>query len=316
MVVVLVIALGARSHSWAIGSHSSSQRGAPAVIAHRGASGHLPEHTLAAYALAYGMGADVIEPDVVLSKDGVLICSHDLTLDEVTDVAQKFAGRARGDGKHYVIDFTLAELRALEKLGREGRVRQHGHGIATLADMARMIQDLNQSTGRKVGIVPEAKSPSFHRAEGMPIEPALLAALRDLGYEGPDDGCLVQCFEIDALERMRGELGTRLPLVWLIGDAVDATALDRAAKVCSGIGPRRTLLFDGDGESAWAVACRARGLAMYPWTFADDLASIATAMRIEGVAGVFTDYPEVGVRARAHLTGHGSDHQHTPPPAP
>jgi glycerophosphoryl diester phosphodiesterase len=86
----------------------------PLVIAHRGASGHLPEHTLAAKVLAYAHGADYIEQDVVMTRDGALVVLHDLTLDRVTDVAQQFPGRARADGRYYVIDFTLAELRSLQ----------------------------------------------------------------------------------------------------------------------------------------------------------------------------------------------------------
>ena len=125
--------------------------GKPLVIAHRGASGYLPEHTLAAYSAAYFMGADVIEPDVVLTKDGVPICSHDITLDETTDVAEKFPGRARDDGKHYAIDFTLAEIKTLEKLGREGRVRMPGHTVPTLSEMIEMVQGLNEERVRRFG---------------------------------------------------------------------------------------------------------------------------------------------------------------------
>src|SRR5690606_38952800 len=88
--------------------------GRPLVIAHRGASGYLPEHTLPAKALAHAQGADFLEQDVVASRDGALLVFHDLVLDELTDVAERFPGRARADGLHYVIDFDLAELRTLK----------------------------------------------------------------------------------------------------------------------------------------------------------------------------------------------------------
>jgi len=83
------------------------------IIAHRGASGYLPEHTLAAYTMAYAQGADYLEPDLALTRDGVLVCLHDVTLDFISDVAHVFPGRHREDGKHYVIDFTLDEVRKL-----------------------------------------------------------------------------------------------------------------------------------------------------------------------------------------------------------
>ena len=100
------------------------------MIAHRGASGYLPEHTLEAYALAYAQGADLIEPDVVLSRDGVLVCNHDIHMGQTTDVAKQFPDRARADGRYYFIDFTVAELKTLavkrpQRRGRAGLPDSH-----------------------------------------------------------------------------------------------------------------------------------------------------------------------------------------------
>jgi glycerophosphoryl diester phosphodiesterase len=275
--------------------------GQPLVIAHRGASGHLPEHTLAAYAAAYFMGADVIEPDVVLTSDGVLICSHDLTLGSTTDVALKFPGRAREDGEHYAIDFTLAEIKQLEKLGREDRVRQPGHAVATLDEMITQVQALNKSTGRTVGIIPEPKRPAFHRSQGKPIEGILLGTLARHGYIDEDDRCVVQCFDLDALERMRNDLGTRLPLAFLVAEEPDDATLERAAAVCSALGPDHTLLLEQQGDTLAPTplfrSASVRGLALYPWTFGDD-AKITLAFYDAGVDGLFTDFPAVGYAAR------------------
>ena len=138
------------------------------VVAHRGASGYLPEHTLEAKAMAYAMGADYIEQDVVMTKDDELIVIHDITLDRTTDVAVKFPGRARADGRHYAIDFTLAEIRTLalsEGAYLVNGERQQGYKsrfpmgksnfrIATLAEEIELIQGLNVSTGKDIGIYP------------------------------------------------------------------------------------------------------------------------------------------------------------------
>jgi glycerophosphoryl diester phosphodiesterase len=162
------------------------------VVAHRGASGYLPEHTLEAKAMAYAMGADYIEQDVVMTKDDELIVIHDITLDRTTDVAEKFPGRARADGRHYAIDFTLAEIRTLalsEGAYMVNGERQQGlqrafpmgksiFRIATLAEELELIQGLNVSTGRDIGIYPEIKSPEFHLAEGKDLGRAVVRRSR------------------------------------------------------------------------------------------------------------------------------------------
>ena len=153
------------------------------VVAHRGASGYLPEHTLPAKAMAYAMGADYVEQDVVMTKDDQLIVIHDDTLNRTTDVAEKFPGRARADGEYYAIDFTLAEILTLNVT--EGFTVENGQKqqiyparfpmgastfkIHTLAQEIEFVQGLNKATGRDVGIYPEIKSPAFHLAEGKDL---------------------------------------------------------------------------------------------------------------------------------------------------
>ncbi len=225
----------------------------PIVIAHRGASGYLPEHTLAAKVLAHAQGADYIEQDVVMTRDDQLVVLHDLKLDRVTDVARVFQDRHRADGRYYVVDFTLAELRTLrvtsgfrptgpaepaeesredvlaevaEEVVEEypGRfpLWQSRFGIHTLAEEIELIQGLNLTTGRKAGIYPEIKSPGFHRREGKDLSAAILQVLKDYGYDSRDAKVYLQTFDFNELVRVRQELLPQLDmdlkLVQLIAD--------------------------------------------------------------------------------------------------
>ncbi len=231
------------------------------VIAHRGASGYLPEHTLAAKAAAHAMGADYIEQDVVLSKDGVPMVLHDIQIDTVTDVAEVFPERARADGRFYAIDFSLDELKALTVMERAdergeqvfpGRFPRGASSfqIPTLAEEIELIQGMNLSTGREAGIYPEIKAPAWHRAEGQDISRVALGVLADYGYADPDDLVFLQCFDWNETRRIREELGWRGKLIQLLGENdwgeapdVDYDALrtkdglTAIAKIADGIGP-------------------------------------------------------------------------------
>jgi glycerophosphoryl diester phosphodiesterase len=156
------------------------------VIAHRGASGYLPEHTLEAKALAYGMGADYLEQDVVATRDDELVVIHDIFLDRVSNVAEKFPDRKRDDGRFYARDFDLAEIRTLrawERRGDDGITAvfpkrfptgQGAFQIPTLREEIKLVQGLNKSTGRSVGMYVEIKRPAWHKGEGVDISPILL----------------------------------------------------------------------------------------------------------------------------------------------
>ena len=194
------------------------------IIAHRGASGYLPEHTLPAKAMAYAMGADYLEQDVVATRDGQLLVLHDIHLDRVTDVAERFPDRARGDGRFYVRDFDLDEIRTLqvtERLDgaglpvypgrfppRSGRFR-----VNTLAEELELVAGLNHATGRKTGVYPEIKRPAWHQADGFDITPAVLDELARHGYETAEDAIFLQCFDGAEVLRIRNELGCKLKLV-------------------------------------------------------------------------------------------------------
>lgn len=204
------------------------------VIAHRGASGYLPEHTLPAKALAYAQGADYLEQDLVMTRDDRLIVLHDHYLDRVTDVADKFPDRKRGDGRYYAIDFTLDEIRSLafteEFKIRDGQRQQvwpkrfpmltSSFKIHTFEEEIEFIQGLNHTTGRHIGIYPEIKAPWFHRHEGKDISQKTLEVLRHYGYVDRDDKVFLQCFDPAENRRLHDELmpqmGLDLKLIQLI----------------------------------------------------------------------------------------------------
>ncbi|HZF32098.1 MAG TPA: glycerophosphodiester phosphodiesterase [Gammaproteobacteria bacterium] len=306
----------------------------PIVIAHRGASGYLPEHTLEAKALAYGLGADFLEQDVVATRDGELVVLHDIHLDDVTDVAQRRPERRRADGHFYVVDFDLSELRELDVCER----RRHGTTesvypsrfpqgmkglrIATLDEELELIRGLNRSTGRRVGVYPEIKEPDWHSRHGIDLGRLLFRKLDDHGYRTADDPVFVQCFDPAELHRARTALGSKLNLVQLVGrdrtgaELLTPDGLRRTAEFAQGLGSHYSQLVvpiaaarAGAPIDASPVVANAHaaGLRLHPYTFRrDDLPAYAASLeqmlewffdRI-GVDGVFCDHPDVAVRTR------------------
>ena len=298
----------------------------PLIIAHRGASGYLPEHTLAAKALAYGQGADFLEQDVVLSKDGVPVIFHDTHIDTTTDVAKKFPGRQRADGRFYALDFTVAELKQLKvterfnpKTGKAAFPKRFPVGlgsfqVVTLEEEIQFIQSLNRSTGRNVGIYPELKAPAWHRQEGRDLSAAVLPLLRKYGYDAKDSACYVQCFEYAEIKRLRGELGWKGKLIMLLGGGSSPLLTDAGlaelAKVVAGIGPPIGSYVTGKSPAERQVtdlAARARkaGLKSHPYTLrADELPKCVTTvdelLRVlfneAKVDGLFTDFPDLCIK--------------------
>ncbi|AJI94650.1 glycerophosphoryl diester phosphodiesterase family protein [Yersinia ruckeri] len=204
------------------------------VIAHRGASGYLPEHTLPAKAMAYAQGADYLEQDLVMTKDNELVVLHDHYLDRVTDVAERFPDRARKDGRYYAIDFTLPEIKSLKFTEgfdiKDGKKVQSYPGrfpmgksdfrVHTFQEEIEFIQGLNHSTGKNIGIYPEIKAPWFHRQEGKDISSKVLDVLKEYGYTGKADKVYLQCFDANELKRIKNELepqkGMDLKLIQLV----------------------------------------------------------------------------------------------------
>jgi len=204
------------------------------VIAHRGASGYLPEHTLPAKAMAYAQGSDFLEQDLVMTKDDRLVVLHDHYLDRVTDVAERYPQRARKDGRYYAIDFTLAEIKGLNftegftlKDGKKVQtfpqrfpMNKSDFHIHTFEEEIEFIQGLNHSTGKNVGIYTEIKAPWFHRQEGKDISAKVLDVLKQYGYSSKSDNVYLQCFDYNELKRIKTELepqrNMNLKLVQLI----------------------------------------------------------------------------------------------------
>lgn len=305
----------------------------PVIIAHRGASGYLPEHTLEAKALAFGMGADFLEQDVVATADDELVVLHDIHLDTVTDVAARFPDRHRHDGRFYVRDFKLSELRTLnvhERRNADGSAVFPGRfpttlgrfRIATLDEELEMIRGLSASSGRVVGAYPEIKVPSWHRGEGVDISVLVLRCLERHEFRGNSDPVYLQCFDAGELRRIRHELHSELKLVQLIGDGHDngadyrhlqtARGLKETAGYADGIGPALSQLYalaeiDGHPVSSGLVsAAQAAGLAVHPYTFRADAVAPGFGSFREmvdwfavtlAVDGFFTDFPDLVLEA-------------------
>ncbi|MDP5337031.1 MAG: esterase-like activity of phytase family protein, partial [Nodularia sp. (in: cyanobacteria)] len=202
---------------------------APIVIGHRGASGELPEHTLGAYKLAIERGADFIEPDLVATKDGVLIARHEPNIINTTDVASRpeFSDRLTtkmvdgvAEEGFFVSDFTLAEIKTLRAIMPQGFRTQVFNGlyeIPTFEEIIELVQQIEADTGKKIGIYPETKHPTFHDDLGLSLEEPLLATLEAKGFTDPSR-IYIQSFEVANLKELSNK--TDIPLVQLF-DAID-----------------------------------------------------------------------------------------------
>jgi glycerophosphoryl diester phosphodiesterase len=308
----------------------------PLIIAHRGASGYLPEHTLEAKALAYGLGADYLEQDVVATRDDQLVVLHDIHLDRVTDVAERFPGRQRSDGRFYARDFDLEEiqsLRAWERLNSEMSAaefpsrypaRSGKFRVPSLNEELEFIAGLNHASGRNVGIYPEVKRPAWHRQNGVDLSAKLLEMLDRFGYREAGDPVFVQCFDAREVARLRHELHCKLPLIQLIGmnswqesdtdydQLTTEQGMRQVAKNADGIGPGLWQLYaraeiDGQPVSTGLVSlAHSLDLAVHPYTFrADQLppgfetfeAAVLWFVNTLGIDGLFTDFPDKALHA-------------------
>ena len=287
------------------------------VVAHRGASGYLPEHTMEAKAMAYAMNPDYIEQDLVLSKDDVPIVIHDIYLGDVTDVATKFPNRKRKDGKYYVIDFTFEEIQTLNvterfdtKTGKQVYPNRFPKGkgsfrLHSLQQEIELIQGLNQSTGKNIGIYPEIKNPAFHHENGKDFSKIVLEVLSDYGYKTKEDHCILQCFDAKELERIRKELKSELFLVQLIDSDDEIKKLHHFAAYADGIGPWYKQLLSEKVDEKFTFTSLVEdahklNLKVHPYTFrADALSEFESFREMVNVIlyeanadGGFTDFPD------------------------
>lgn len=267
----------------------------PIVIAHRGASGERPEHTLAAYELAVEQGADFIEPDLVMTKDGQLVARHENNISDTTDVSSRAEFKDRKtskviDGtKHsgwFTEDFTLAELktlRAKERLPllRRGNTKYDGRfEVPTLREVIALAKSASVKTGRTIGIYPETKHSSYFASIGLPMEAKLVAELKAAGWDHADAPVFIQSFEVNNLKALK-QL-TRVKLIQLLdadGGPADNAQPNYAAMItpeglkaiatyATGIGPAKALVVKADGTVTPLVAdAHAAGLKVHPWTF-------------------------------------------------
>jgi glycerophosphoryl diester phosphodiesterase len=299
----------------------------PLVIAHRGAPGYLPEHTLESVTLAYAQGADFIEQDLVVTKDLQLVVLHDIHLETVTDVEQKFTDRKRQDDRYYALDFTLAELKTLrvhERQDAQGKQvfanRYQGNGhfqIATFEEQIELIQQLNRQFAKDTGFYPEIKSPAWHKEQGVDISKIVLKTLRKFGLDDFTKAIYLQCFDFVETKRLRNELGAKVKLVQLLGEndwqesptdydiLKTPDGLKDIASVAQGIGPWIPQLIDLNTmqPTKLALAAHKVGLQVHPYTFRQDALpdNINSGQTLDllfkglKVDGVFTDFTDTVV---------------------
>ncbi|MCZ0951837.1 MAG: glycerophosphodiester phosphodiesterase [Rhodospirillaceae bacterium] len=317
----------------------------PLVIAHRGASGYLPEHTLQAYALAIEQGAHYIEMDLVITADGVLIARHENELSDTTDVAENFPDRRRTrlvDGQQvdgwFSEDFTLEEiktLRATERLPFRDQSSNGKFQVPSFDEVIQLALSRSRELGRRIGIYPETKHPSYFAALGLPLEEPLVAALEKHDLNRADAPVFIQSFEISNLRKLDGL--TDAPLIQLLsaptlapfdqesagsgltyGDMITDAGLREIATYADGIGPWKTQIVPRDEEGNLAPPtnlidrAHAVGLAVHAYTFRSEARYLARQYDGDpgaeyrqyfslGVDGVFTDFPDAATRAARNL---------------
>jgi glycerophosphoryl diester phosphodiesterase len=285
-------------------------RGAPAdtraaamkqLVAHRGASAYAPEHTLDAYRLAIEQGADFVEQDLAVTKDGVLVCIHDLTLDRTTNVEEAFPARFSEDAngavpvrRWLVGDFTLAEIKQLDA-GSWFDPKFAGARIPTFQEAIELVKG-------KAGLYPELKDPGFYRERGVSPERLLASAVEQNGLAAdPRTPLVIQSFDEETIRMLAAAL-PKVPRVWLIGPAA-AARVDGAGKLqeiaswANGIGPHKAIVAARPNVVTWAHAA---GLTVTPWTFRSSNTGAFASVREEmakflyeyDVDAVFTDNPD------------------------
>ena len=283
-----------------------AQSGRKVSIAHRGASAYAPEHTVAAYELALEQGADYVEQDLQISRDGVLVCLHDLTLERTTDVEERFPDRATViDGRRTwpVAEFTLQELKTLDA-GSWFGPGFRGERIPTFEEAIRLIRG-------RAGIYPETKGPEVYGAKGFDMEALTLDVLLRNGLLAPDDAkawrVVVQSFSAESLRRLR-KAAPALPLTFLISNLDPAadrwlsnSGLAEIRTFATGIGPQKTLV---TRDASVVGRAHAAGLSVTPYTFRGtraDAAKVQAEMSQflfkHDVDALFTDNPDLFPRS-------------------
>jgi glycerophosphoryl diester phosphodiesterase len=289
----------------------SAESTAALLVAHRGASGYAPEHTMEAYRLAVEQGADFIEPDLQITSDGILIALHDLTLDRTTNVADVFPDRFREEmlrgetvRRWYANDFTLDEVRRLDAGSWFGESFQ-GARVPTFSEVIELARG-------QAGILPETKAPEVYGDRGFDMERLVLAELEQHGLDqknaDPATPVIIQSFSAESLQILRHELGTDLALTFLISGGAEsetwlaAEGLAEVREFASGIGPTKSLLLEDPDAVGRAHEA---GLTVIPYTFRAGSSGEFTTVEEEmhhfiyglGVDGLFTNNPDLFPRS-------------------
>ncbi|WP_019960329.1 glycerophosphodiester phosphodiesterase family protein [Woodsholea maritima] len=293
---------------------------APLIIAHRGASGERPEHTLSAYKRALDQGADIIEPDLVMTRDGVLIIRHDGYLSDSTDVANhpEFADRRRTLFDHedwWAIDFTLEEiktLRARQTRPSRGEDFDGQDEVLTFEEFLDFVASEQAACDCTITIEPEVKAPAEHAAVGLDPMGPLLAALHAYDLNRADAPIIIQSFDPEFLERLNAESPVRLAMLDGGDLAERGYDMDRVASFAEVIAPYKYALYSEDDGSptGYVEAAHAAGLYVHTWTVRDDDVGAPFVTSDEefrhifglGVDGVFTDFPATGLAVRADMS--------------
>jgi glycerophosphoryl diester phosphodiesterase len=315
----------------------------PIIIAHRGASGYCPEHTLASYELAIDLGADYVEPDLVITKDGILIARHENEISETTDIANhpefthlKTTKIIDGEIKTgwFTEDFTIAEIKTLTARERIPKIRPQNIAyndifpIPTFAEIIDLVKDKSQKIGRKIGIYPETKHPSYFKTIGLPLEPTLLLNLQEINLP-----IFIQSFEVGNLKELSQK--TDLPLVQLINDIdkpydfvinhdsrtyrdlLTQTGLKEIAEYAQVIGVHKNLLIPRDNygkllsPTSLIIDAHAANLQVHAWTFRNEDFFLPLDLQANpqkeyeiffklGIDGVFSDYPDMALSVKSY----------------
>lgn len=273
----------------------------PVVVGHRGAPTHRPEHTWSGYSLALDLGAELIEPDVVVSRDGALVVRHENELSLSTDVGEhpEFAGRRRTQDVAgevttgwFAEDFTLAELRTLRAVERWPHLRPGNTRFDRTEPLLTLTEVVALATSRGARVQAELKNPTWSAAQGLPMVELVCAELRALGAAGPDSPVVLQSFDVAGMQALRAELGTAAPtLVQLIDTSaaedhlVTPAGLRGISTYAQGIGPSKSRILLRDehgaltGVSDLVARAHRAGLTVTPYTVRAENAFLPAHLR-------------------------------------
>lgn len=286
----------------------------PLIVGHRGAPGYTPEHTLNSYRLAIEMGADYIEPDLVSTKDGVLVARHENEISETTDVAQRYPKRKTTkmiDGQitngWFVEDFTIKEIKTLKAKERLPYRSQKDNGrfeVPTFEEIVRFVKEEGLKRGRKIGMAPEIKHSTYFQSIGLPMEDRFIKIIEENGLNTKDSMVMVQSFEVDNLKYLRKKLQFEVVQLYEQEYKRKINFLE-VASYADWISPHKSFILRSD----FVAKAHAAGLKVMPYTFRSDKENLPPEYKGQyrdeyleymrkGIDGLFTDFSDHAIAAR------------------